>query len=167
MNNNNYFKIKSILLFSLIALIASSCATTSSPPADDGTGDNLNVKFDIISQGQHSNISLPNQLVIKTKNDWLRLLKIQGNTQDFKNANIDFYEKIVIAIFAGQQPSGGYSVGISNIKRIDSNLYVTVTFTEPTAKQSVSLALTQPYIMLSTEKVDGRIIFLAPPAPAQ
>lgn len=149
----------------MITLIVTSCATTSSSSIEeDETGDNLNVKFKTISQGQYSNISLPNQLVIKNKKDWLRLLKIQGNTQGFKNTKIDFYENIVIAIFAGQQPSGGYSVGVSNIKRIDSNLYVTVTFTEPAKNESVSLALTQPYIMLATEKVEGKIIFLAPPA---
>lgn len=163
MNKLKYLKIISALIFVLITLSLSSCAVTTTPPFDDGTGDNLAVKFNIISQGEFSNISLPNQLVIRNKTDWLRLLKIQGNTEGFKHANVDFYDNIVIAVFAGQQPTGGYSVGVSNIKRVDSNLYVTVTFTEPKKNETVSLALTQPYIMISTAKVDGKIIFLAPP----
>ena len=145
-------------------MVLSAC-TTNSPPDDydDETSDNLNVSFDIISQGAFSNISLPNQLVIKNNKDWQRVLRIHGNSPEAKKISIDFDDKIVIAIFAGQQSSGGYHVGVSNIKRIDSNLYVTVTFSAPRKNESVSLALTQPYVMFSTNKVDGKIIFLAPP----
>ena len=68
---------------------------------------------------------------------------------------------MVIAVFAGQQPSGGYAVGISHLKRMDNNLYVSVTFKEPGRNETVSLALTQPYIFIATEKIDGKVIFIA------
>lgn len=167
MNKLKYYNLKmiSLILMSLLAL--SSCASTSTSYNDDEeAGNNLNVKFTTLAQQSFSNISLPRQLVIKSTKDWLRLLKIHGNTQGLNksNINVDFYENIVIAIFAGQQPSGGYTVGVSNIKRIDGDLYVTLTFKEPGKNEDVSLALTQPYIMISTEKIDGKIIFLASPS---
>ena len=152
------------LLFAFILL--SSCATSSNTNIDeDEEGNNLNVKFEVLLNGSFSNISLPNQLVIRNSKDWLRLLKIHGNTQGIKKKSIDFDDNIAIAIFAGQQPSGGYSLNITNIKRIDENLFITVNFHQPTQKEKVNLALTQPFIILSTKKVDGKIIFLAPPSP--
>ena len=151
------------LLFAFIAL--SSCATSSnSNIEDDEEGNNLNVKFEVLLDGAFSNISLPNQLVIKNSKDWLRLLKIHGNTNGIKKKNIDFDDNIVIAIFAGQQPSGGYSLNVTNIKRIDENLFVTINFHQPAQNEKVGLALTQPFILISTKKVDGKIIFLAPPS---
>ena len=151
------------LLFAFIVL--SSCATSSnSNIEDDEEGNNLNVKFKVLLDGSFSNISLPNQLVIKNSKDWVRLLKIHGNINGIKKKNINFDDNIVIAIFAGQQPSGGYSLNITNMKRIDDNLFVTVNFHEPSQNEKVSLALTQPFLILSTKKVDGKIVFLAPPS---
>jgi len=152
------------LLFAFIAL--SSCATSSnSNIEDDEEGNNLNVKFEILLDGSFSNISLPNQLVIKNSKDWVRLLKIHGNANGIKKNKIDFDDNIVIAIFAGQQPSGGYSLNVTNIKRIDDNLFITVNFHQPAQNEKIGLALTQPFILLSTKRVDGKIIFLAPPSP--
>ena len=152
------------LLFSFIAL--SSCATSSNLNIDeDEEGNNLNVKFEVLLDGAFSNISLPNQIVIRNSKDWLRLLKIHGNTKGMKKKSIDFDDNVVIAIFAGQQPSGGYSLNITNIKRIDENLFITVNFHQPAQNEKIGLALTQPFIILSTKKVDGKIVFLAPPSP--
>lgn len=161
---NKRYNIKySFLLISLLLMSACSTPSTSNFDDDEST-DNLNIAFNTLLQGQFSNISLPNQLVIKTSKDWRRLLKIHGDIKNLKKQKVDFYDKIIIAIFAGQQPSGGYAVNVTNIKRIDNNLHVTVSFHEPGNNESVSLALTQPFILLETDKVEGRIIFLAPPS---
>jgi len=154
---NKLFPLVVALLFTL-----SACAIPSTNnEIDDQTGDNPNVKFKVVAQGIHSNISLVSQLVIKTKADWNRLLKIHAGNNATSLATIDFNDDIVITVFAGQQPSGGYSVGVSKIKKVDDNLYVSLTFTEPKQGDPVTLATTQPFIFLSTEKVEGKIIFLA------
>jgi len=152
----------------LLVLSISACSTSPTVTTEDeDIGDNLNVRFNIISQGSHSNISLPNQLVIKNKKDWQRLLLIHNDPKTSRTPSINFQDKIVIAIFAGQQPSGGYTVGVSNIKRINENLFLTLSFTEPKRNDPVSLALTQPFIILSTNKVEGKIIFLTPKNPVR
>lgn len=159
-------KMNKFFIIIFIAFSLSACATNNAGYFDDGSGDNENVAFKIIAQGQHSNISLANQLVVKNKNDWLQLLKINGdtailNSKNSKKLAVDFDDKIVIAVFAGQQPSGGYSVSISSIKRVNDNLLVSLKFSEPDNNASVTLALTQPYIMLATDRVDGKIVFLS------
>ena len=152
----------------LIILVFSLLSACQAPLTyDDETGDNPNVAFKVIAQGQHSNISIANQLVIRNKSDWINLLKINGDNslntpEKSKHLAVDFGDNIVIALFAGQQPSGGYSININNIKQVDNNLFVTINFTEPNKNEGVTLALTQPYIMVTTEKNDGKVIFLAP-----
>jgi len=137
-------------------LLFAACATTNTMSTDS-----INTDFNIIAQGQFSNISLARELVITNKADWQRLWNIHRGSQQRKIPRINFDNKIVIVIFAGQQPSGGYAVGVSHLKRLDDNLVVVVTFKEPRNGQSVSLALTQPYIFISTEKVDGKVSFVA------
>ena len=148
------------ILFPLFALL--SCAISDSVATiDEETGDNPNVSFNILSKGSYSNVSLANQFVIRNLKDWQRSWQIHNLDPNQPMPAVNFDNDFVLAVFAGQQPSGGYSVGISKIARKDNNLYVSVTFSEPAANDMVSLALTQPYIFVSTEKVDGKIYFLA------
>ncbi len=155
---NKYDNLKPLLYFLFVLL--TSCATTNTDLSDDQLY-TVNVKFNIVAQGQYSNISLPRQLVITNQSDWQRLWQIHGGNQKQQLPQINFDDNMVIAIFAGQQPSGGYVVGINGLKRLDENLTVLVTFREPQPGEQVSLALTQPYIFISTAKVDGNVRFVA------
>ncbi len=148
------------LLFYLYFFLLTSCATNNTIILDEDS-DFANPPFRIIAQGQYSNISLSRQLVIKNRQDWQRLWNIHRLQPDLKRPYINFSNDMVIAVFAGQQPSGGYAVGINHLKRMDNNLYVSVTFKEPGRNETVSLALTQPYIFIATEKIDGKVIFIA------
>jgi len=148
-----------ILIYPLFLLL-SACATTEISPDNDATYI-INIEFKIIARGQFSNISLTKQLVIKNKRDWQQLWNIHNEGQNTRRPPVNFDDDIIIAIFTGQQPSGGYAVGISKMKKLDGNLYVTVTFKEPSPGDAVSLALTQPYIFVSTPKIDGKVSFIA------
>ncbi len=149
------------LLLLLLSILLTSCATTEVAQPVENNIYTINAKFNIIARGQFSNISLERQLIVKNKEDWQRLWNIHRGDKKNKSPRINFNDKIVIAIFSGQQPSGGYAIGISQMKILDDNLYVGVTFKEPQQGDSVSLALTQPYIFVSTNKVDGKVIFIA------
>jgi len=156
--------LKKILLavfsFCFVSLLSCSTGNTITDPDEDFI-DNPNVKFNIIARGHYSNISLANQLVIRNTKDWQQLLKINGDASLTTLPAINFDEQFVIAVYAGQQPSGGYAVEVTNIKRLDDNLFVSVALTEPEKNENVSLVLTQPYIIVATQSVDGKVIFLA------
>lgn len=156
---NKLQPVKLLLLF--LSILLTSCATTEvTQPVEDNIY-TINAAFNIVARGQFSNISLERQLIIKNKEDWQRLWNIHRGDRKNQSPKINFNDKIVIAIFSGQQPSGGYAVGVSQMKILDDNLYVGVTFKEPQQGDQVSLALTQPYIFVSTNKVDGKVIFIA------
>ncbi len=159
---NKLYNLNPLLYF--LFFILTSCSTTSTNPDNDDALYTINANFKIIANGQYSNISLTRELVIKNKKDWQRLWEIHSGNQKKKRPRINFDDNMVIAIFAGQQPSGGYALGVSSLKSLDENLTVSVTFTEPPQNEQVSLALTQPYIFISTAKVDGKVTFVADPS---
>ena len=159
---NKLYNPKSLIYFLLFLL--TSCSTTDTNSDNDDALYTINANFKIIAQGQYSNISLARELIVKNKKDWRRLWEIHSGNQKQQRPHVNFDDNMVIAIFSGQQPSGGYAVGVSKLKRLDDNLTVSVTFKEPQQGKSVSLALTQPYIFISTAKVDGKVTFVADPS---
>jgi len=165
MNKQRYNNNLNLLLVLCLNLTLFACATTKNSDTheseDEIIQNNLNVKFRTLSQGAYSNISLANQFVIRNQKEWQRSWDIHNGRNSNNRPDVNFENDFVIAVFAGQQPSGGYKVGISNITRKDQDLFVTLTFTEPGRNEKVSLALTQPYIFIATRKVEGKIIFLA------
>ncbi|VAW97102.1 hypothetical protein MNBD_GAMMA23-1262 [hydrothermal vent metagenome] len=152
------------LLYFLFFLLT-SCGTTNTGSSTENELYTIAVNFNVIANGQHSNISLARQLVVKNKSDWQHLWDIHSGNKKQQRPRINFDDDMVIAIFAGQQPSGGYTLGVSRLKKLDDNLTVLVTFKEPPQDGVVSLALTQPYIFISTAKVDGKVIFKADMSP--
>ncbi|MBN4080414.1 protease complex subunit PrcB family protein [Beggiatoa alba] len=165
MNKSHPLQILPYFLLIACILLLTGCTSGSNSAGsfedENEMGHYPDIDFKIFSTGSFSNISLPQQLVIRTKKDWLHFWKIHNDGQGLKRPKVNFDQNMVIAVFAGQQPSGGYSVGISHLKQHDENLYVMLSFTEPKPGELVSLALTQPYILISTENIDSKVIFLA------
>ncbi len=156
---NKHYNLNLLLYF--LFFLLTSCTTANTDPGNEDDLYTVNANFNIIAQGQYSNISLAREIVIKNNKDWQRLWAIHSGNQKQQRPTVNFDNSMVIAIFAGQQPSGGYAVGVSSLKRLDDNLTVAVTFREPQQGESVSLALTQPYIFISTATVDGKVSFIA------
>ena len=70
--------------------------------------------------------------------------------------NVDFEEKIVVAIVLGKRSTGGYGVEIDEVLASDGSGQVQVQFTEtvPGNSCSVTQVLTSPYV-LATVKAQG------------
>lgn len=74
---------------------------------------------------------------------------------------IDFQESMVVAAFAGQKPSGGYSLQIDEVTRIPatpeqpSQIVVRTSETIPGEDASVTQMLTSPFHMVRVRKADG------------
>lgn len=58
---------------------------------------------------------------------------------------VDFTKNYVIAVFAGTQPSGGYSISVSHITDVGTARSVAVTIEEPDASCTVIEEQTSPY----------------------
>ena len=150
---NNFF-------VSLAGLVLAACTAAGGADPDEDAGmAPVDPVFQVVAQGSTSNITLPRQLVIVRQADWETLWRIHTNGQRTRRPRINFAQDMVIAVFAGQQPSGGYAVKIEKLKINDEILDVYVSFHEPGPTDKVSLALTQPYYIVSTPRYFGKVRF--------
>ena len=72
---------------------------------------------------------------------------------------VNFDEKMLIAVFQGQKPSGRYSIEINKIKEYADYIEVTVRETSPGENCIVTFALTSPLHIVEVEKSDKPIRF--------
>ena len=63
-------------------------------------------------------------------------------------------DRVLIAVFQGEQRTGGYAVQITSIERRGDRLVVTATFTEPKLDSMVTQALTSPAHVVSVAVTD-------------
>ncbi|MDD5686859.1 MAG: protease complex subunit PrcB family protein [Elusimicrobia bacterium] len=102
-------------------------------------------------QDTNSGIKTKKSLVIKTQKEWQALWETHtGKTGSIPE--IDFNKEIVIAVFMGEQKTGGYGIQISEIEETDSNIYIETVETVPSPNTTVTQQLTQPYHIVVISK---------------
>lgn len=114
--------------------------------------------FDVIAEGSYSALTEEDSWVIKNENAWNEF-KQQSNIQEEILTPINFDAHTIIAISQGEQPTGGYSIQVSNIEEFDNELVVHIVTGAPNENDTVTLAFTQPYQVISIEKTSKTISF--------
>jgi len=120
--------------------------------------DEYRVPFRVLASGTHSAVTLPREWVIRDPARWRQLWRLSGH-RDTPPA-VDFDDQMVIALFMGEQPSGGYGIGIERITDTPQGLRVEVRLRYPAPGSLVSLALTQPWIIVRLPRHDGPVQFV-------
>ena len=69
--------------------------------------------------------------------------------------------RVLIAVFQGEQRTGGYAVEITSIERNGDVLTVTATFAEPKLDSMVTQALTSPAHVVSIAAADAKDLKVA------
>lgn len=128
----------------------------------------MNIDFTTIARGTDSGYQNTSQMVIDNSERWLDLWQQHTcNTEPSPPLpQVDFTRYSVVAVFAGEKPTGGYSVEIltaqttgSEIKNQPS-LVITVEYRQPKAGEFVTEAFTYPYHMIKIPKIDGqKVVF--------
>ena len=144
-----------ILLFT-IAASAYNCGgnITSAVPGATPEASKAAVPFQSIDKGQYSGFGKPLQIVVQSVSDWKGLW--QNHTAPQQEAppppGIDFGREIVIGVFLGSRPTGGYVAEIVSI--VKDNGMTTVTFKESTPPHGsmVTQSLTQPFHLVRVPK---------------
>ena len=68
--------------------------------------------------------------------------------------NVNFEREAILAIFAGQKPTGGYGVEVEDVQLERGDVYIDLTFSEPAEDAISTQALTSPWIMLRVLRAD-------------
>lgn len=81
---------------------------------------------------------------------------------------IDLKKQMVIVIYAGEKPTGGYSVELQSLEVKDKKLIVRSKLNAPGPDDIVTQAFTYPELLLLVDRFDGEVVFDPPalsPAP--
>jgi hypothetical protein len=126
----------------------------------------MNIDFTTIARGSDSGYQSASQMVINNSEQWNDLWQQHtSNTEPPPPVpRVDFTRYSVVAVFAGEQPTGGYSVEILNAETSGSptqeqpSIAITVQHRQPKAGDFVTEALTYPYYMIRIAKIDGKVV---------
>jgi hypothetical protein len=112
--------------------------------------------FSTIYRGTQSHIEEPREVVIRTAGEWSELWKAHAPAAPVPIVN--FRREMVVGVFLGTRPTGGYSVEVATIEPKGSETVVTYRVEEPGRDAMVTQALTSPVhlVRLSTRTGDVR-----------
>jgi protease stability complex PrcB-like protein len=94
-----------------------------------------------IGQWSRTGIGESRRVVIRDANSWADFWSELG-TGD--RPDVDFTKAVVVAVAAGQRPSGGYEIAVDHVSQTDGELTVQVLETSPGPNCITSSSPTQP-----------------------
>jgi hypothetical protein len=115
-----------------------------SPSQDRGYapyGSNAVLEIRRIGQWSRTGINESRRLVIRDANSWAEFWSELGVGE---RPEVDFARNVVVAVAAGQRPSGGYEIAVDKVSQKDSALEVQVVETAPGPNCLTASSLTQP-----------------------
>lgn len=130
--------------------------------SDKGSGKNCQgVSFSEIESGNNSEIQKEQRKVIRTQAEFSELWdEIRGDVAGISDLpKIDFQSEMVVGVFTGRKPSGGYSVQVTDVCKENDGLTVTVTSKSPGSQCMVNQAITSPYQLVAVPKASGAVSF--------
>jgi PrcB C-terminal len=68
---------------------------------------------------------------------------------------------MVVALFMGERPTGGFAIEVTRIERTDSGLSVHYRTTRPDPAAMQPQALTQPFHLIALPRSDDPVTFVA------
>nr|AHZ45648.1 hypothetical protein [uncultured bacterium] len=74
---------------------------------------------------------------------------------------VDFTKEMVLAVFVGFKPSGGYTVAITGVREAAGGLVVTYKLTSPPADSMNASVITYPYAFGAIPRSDKTVTFEA------
>ncbi len=115
------------------------------------------VKFTDVDRGEQSNIDEPREVVVRTAAEWTALWRVHGGQRP--KPAVDFSRSMLIGVFLGSRPSGGYGLEITAIDTHDAGLTVTWRESRPTPRAVVTQVLTMPYHIVRVDRRIGSVVF--------
>lgn len=113
-------------------------------------------------QGDRSGYDTAQNLVVKDKGAfeavWRKIHASVFPTPE--PIGVDFEKEMIIVVFMGQCPTGGYSINIIDVVENADKLEVQVTRKRPASGDTVPMVVTQPFCLVRMERVDKEAVFL-------
>lgn len=118
-------------------------------------GQGREVPFQIVDRGVNSGSSEEGVKVLRTSRAFEESMEsILGSEKTQRLLKqVDWDTEQIVLIFAGEKPTGGFSVDVRRIVAVDrQRLEIEAKLKKPAPGQMVTMALTTPYTMLKMRK---------------
>ena len=122
----------------------------------------LPVTYRSVGKGYRSGVRAPMQIVARSQDEWTALWRRHAvsNPSSRPPPTIDFGKEIVVGLFLGEKPSGGYDVQISRAELTHDGLTIYYREKSPPPGGMLIQALTQPFhIVRIIGEVHSEVIF--------
>jgi len=115
------------------------------------------LEFASLSRGIEGTLKDKARYVLKDEEEfkkiWQNISPVRGLPE------IDFDNNMVIAVFMGEKPTGGYEIEIKTVYEYEDRIAVNIVETEPGEEDIVTQALTYPYHIIILEKSEKDVVF--------
>ncbi|WP_163835163.1 protease complex subunit PrcB family protein [Spartinivicinus ruber] len=107
--------------------------------------------YSVIDHGTHS-VELSKKLEVITDQDTLAARYYAENPNGGEGLPlIDFSEYLVLGVYMGAQPTGGFMIEVADIREKDNKVIATVNSIEPGRNCAVISVLTSPYQLVQVK----------------
>lgn len=139
----NLCPLKFPLVLSLVLVLMSSCSITKS---------NKEISYQVLTDSSYQGKKRQSYEVIDNHDD---LNKLYALIKDELVPNVDFAKSRIVALFMGEKNTGGYAIGIEEIKEEGNKVIIKVKKSYPDGM--ATMALSQPYMIAkidTTKKIE-------------
>jgi hypothetical protein len=117
------------------------------------------MKIATVQRGDLSAIEERREVVVRTSAEWAALWKQHSPGQ--KPPAFDPARSMVVGVFLGSRPSGGFGVEITGVQRDGADLVVTYRESKPDPQMMVIQMVTAPFHLVRIDRQDGTVRFRA------
>ena len=148
-----------ILIFVFVggAYVISSSANSSK----EGT---ISISFSTIDKGFRSGIKERKVVTIKSEKEWESFWHLHNApfAPEKQIPLIDLQQEMIVAVFSGEKNTGGYGITITKIEEDQKKgeIIVLLLETQPPPKAMFTQAITQPYHIVKTRRIDLPVKFV-------
>ncbi len=115
------------------------------------------IVFEVIDEGANSAFLERKNFIIRSSEEW-KDLWFQVHGESSRMPQVDFSSYVVLALFQGQKPSGGYEVSVESIFSANKSVEVSILEKEPGSECQLIEAFTAPYQLVVVKKFEGELV---------
>jgi PrcB C-terminal len=126
------------------------------------------VSWRILQSGDWSDIQTPREAVARTSAEYNTLWSQHHKAPTFPTMppapppTVDFSTEIVVGMFLGIRPTGGYTARVKSVTTQGSGILVTYEERKPGPGVPVTQSLTYPYVVIAVDRTAGPVTFSGP-----
>ena len=150
----NEHRIGLLALF-LLALCASCRGTHASE--EGGSAPAAEPAVRSLVRGYHSGLRKTGVRVARTAEQWRVLWREHASylVPEPELPEVDWSRDMVVGVFLGERPSGGFSVEVRDVVAKDGRLLVQAVETKPAEDRVVPMVVTHPYHFVRAPRAEG------------